>query len=228
MCTTEPSLAYIRDFSEVLTSEGGTSVDFYEAVDKRRTVREFRKEPVQKEKLLRVLAAGLKAPSHNHLREWEFILIKDFEQRKRVVDLGVTAKDFSEKEVQEATRTMNDWEKEAYLKALPVQRRMLMSSPELLIVCFRMRKELKECETLYDLNSYASVWTCIENILLAMAAEGLYGVTFMTRDTVPLKNMLGIPDDYEIATLIPIGYPEEHFVRQKPVSLKEKTHYDKW
>jgi len=56
----------------------------------------------------------------------------------------------------------------------------------------------------------------------------LYGVTFMTHDTVPLKNMLGIPDDYEIATLIQIGYPEEHFVRQNPVSLKEKTHYDKW
>jgi hypothetical protein len=33
--------------------------------------------------------AGLKAPSHNHLKEWEFILIKDFEQRKRAVDLGV-------------------------------------------------------------------------------------------------------------------------------------------
>jgi nitroreductase len=61
-----------------------------------------------------------------------------------------------------------------------------------------------------------------------MAAEGLYGVTFMTRETVPLKKMLGIPQDYEVATLIPIGYPEEYFVKQKPVSLKEKTHYNKW
>jgi 5,6-dimethylbenzimidazole synthase len=203
-------------------------VDFYEAVDKRRTVREFLPRPIETEKLLRVLAAGLKAPSHNHLREWEFILIEDFEQRRRVVDLGVTAKDFSEKEVQEATRTMSDWEKEAYLKALPVQRRMLMSSPQLLIVCFRMRKRLKECETLYDLNSYASVWACVENILLAMAAEGLYGVTFMARNTGPLKKMLGLPDDYEVATLIPIGYREDYFVKQKPVSLKEKIHYNRW
>jgi nitroreductase len=203
-------------------------VDFYEAVDKRRTVREFRQKPVEEQKLLRVLAAGLKAPSHNHLREWEFILIRDFEQRRSVVDLGVAAKDFSEKRVQEATRIMSDWEKEAYVKALPVQRRMLMSSPELLIICFKMRKHLKECETLYDLNSYASVWACIENILLAMATEGLYGVTFMAHDTARLKNMLGIPDDYEVATLIPMGYPEKYFVRQKPVTLKEKIHYDKW
>ncbi|MGA9350576.1 MAG: nitroreductase family protein [Anaerolineae bacterium] len=202
---------------------------FNEVVEKRRTVREFQSKLVEEEKLLRVLAAGLKAPSHNHLREWEFILMKDFEQRKRVVDLGVMAKDFSEEEIEEATEPMTDWEKEAYLKALPVQRRMLMSSPDLLIVCFRMRKSFKECEILYELNDFASVWACIENILLAMAAEGLYGVTFIIpHETVPLKKMLGIPDDYEVAALIPIGYPQEYFVKQKPVSLKEKIHYNKW
>ena len=202
---------------------------FNEVVEKRRTVREFQSKLVEEEKLLRVLAAGLKAPSHNHLREWKFILMKDFEQRKRVVDLGVMAKDYSEEEIEEATKPMTDWEKEAYLKALPVQRRMLMSSPDLLIVCFRMRKSFRECEILYELNDFASVWACIENILLAMAAEGLYGVTFIIpHETVPLKKMLGIPDDYEVAALIPIGYPQEYFVKQKPVSLKEKIHYNKW
>jgi nitroreductase len=62
-------------------------LELYETVEKRRTVREFQQKSVEEEKLLRVLSAGLRAPSHNHLREWEFILIKDFEQRKRVVDL---------------------------------------------------------------------------------------------------------------------------------------------
>jgi nitroreductase len=203
-------------------------MEFYEVINKRRTVREFQSKPIEAEKLQRILEAGLKAPSHNHLREWEFILVKDFEQRRRVVDLGVMAKDYSEKEVEKETRSMTEWEKEAYLKALPVQRRTLMSSPELLIVCFRMRKPFKECETLYELKNFASVWTCIENISLAMAAEGLYGVTFIPRETSPLKKLLGIPADYEVATLIPIGYPQEYFVKQKPISLKEKTHYNKW
>ena len=203
-------------------------MDFYEVVERRRTVREFQSKPVEEEKLLRVLAAGLKAPSHNHLREWEFILIKDFEHRKRIVDLGVMARDYAEKEVEEATRTMTDWEKEAYLKALPVQKRMLLSSPELLAVCFKMRKPLRECNTLYDLNCFASVWACVENVLLAMAAEGLHGVTFIPHETTSLKKMLGVPDDYEVAALIPIGYPQEYFVKQKPVSLKEKIHYNRW
>jgi nitroreductase len=91
-----------------------------------------------------------------------------------------------------------------------------------------MRKPLRECKTLYDLNNFASVWACIENTLLAMAAEGLYGVTFIPHETMPLKKMLCIPDDYEVAVLIPIGYPQEYFVKQKPLSLQEKIHYSKW
>lgn len=203
-------------------------MEFYEVVNKRRSVREFQSKPVEADKLQRILEAGLKAPSHNHLREWEFILVKDLEQRKKIVDQGVMARDYTEQEVERATRTMTNWEKEAYLKALPVQKRMLMSSPELLIVCFMMRRPFKEFKTLYELNNFASVWACIENILLAMAAEGLYGVTFIPRGTAPLKELLGIPDDYEAATLIPIGYPQEYFVKQKPVSLQEKIHHNKW
>jgi len=203
-------------------------MEFYEVVNKRRSVREFQSKPVEADKLQRIPEAGLKAPSHNHLRKWEFILVKDLEQRKKIVDQGVMARDYTGQEVERATRTMTNWEKEAYLKALPVQKRMLMSSPELLIVCFRMRRPFKEFKTLYELNNFASVWACIENILLAMAAEGLYGVTFIPRGTAPLKELLGIPDDYEAATLIPIGYPQEYFVKQKPVSLQEKIHHNKW
>jgi len=202
-------------------------MDFYEAVEKRRTVRKFQSKPVEEEKLMRVLAAGLKAPTHNHLREWEFILIKDSERREKVV-AAVKGRDFPEKEVEKAISKMEEWEKPAYLAALPVQKRMLLTSPELLVVCFRMRKSFKECKTFYDLNNFASVWACIENILLAMAAEGLYGVTFIARDTRPLKKMLNMPSDYEVAALIPIGYPEDYFVGQRPILLEEKLHCNRW
>lgn len=98
-------------------------MDFCEAVSNRRTVREFQSKPVEADKLQRILEAGLKAPIHNHLREWEFILAKDFEWRKKVLDSRAMAKDYSEQEVETETKSMTEWEKEAYLKALPVQRR---------------------------------------------------------------------------------------------------------
>jgi nitroreductase len=205
-------------------------VDFYEVVRRRRSVREFQSKPVEEEKLLRVLEAGLKAPSHNHLREWEFILVRDAEERKKVVDLSAKAENITdETELKRATESMADeLQKEMYLKALPVQKRMLMSAPELLVVCFRMKKSLKGCKTLYELNNFASIWTCIENILLAMAAEGLYGVTYIPHETMSLKRTLSIPEDYEIAALIPIGYPAPYDVKQKPVILQNKIHMNKW
>lgn len=205
-------------------------MEFYEVVSNRRSLRDFQSKPVEADKLMRVLEAGLKAPSHNHLREWEFIFVKDFEQRVRVVEMGARAEDvIDKKRLEEAVSGLtDDVQREMYLKALPVQKRMLLGSPELLVVCFRMRKPLGECKTLYELNNFASVWTCIENILLAMAAEGLYGVTYIPYETSSLKKSLGIPNDYEVATLIPIGYPQEYSVKQKPVSPQEKIHHDKW
>ncbi|UCE28540.1 MAG: nitroreductase family protein [Candidatus Bathyarchaeota archaeon] len=204
-------------------------MEFYEAVNKRRSVREFQTRPVEKGKLRRVLEAGLKAPSHNHLREWEFILIKDIDRRKEVFKLEPSSRDFTDEMVNEwAKDAPNESVKDMYLKALPIQRRMLMNAPELLVVCFRLKKTLKECRTLFDLNCFASVWACIENILLAMAAEGLYGVTKIPYETISLKKALRLPEDYEVAAIIPIGYPEGHLVRQKTVSLQEKTHHDKW
>lgn len=205
-------------------------MEFYEAVNFRRSVREFQTRPVEKEKLLRILEAGLKAPSNNHLRQWEFILVKDPDQRIKVAELVAKSKNIAnERELEKALDNWSDQlQKEMYRKALPVQEKMLVNSPELLVVSYRLRKPLKECEILYDLNDLASVWMCIENILLAMTAEGLYGVTSVPRETASLKKVLGVPDGYEVAAVIPIGYPEDYSINQKFVLLEEKLHYDKW
>jgi len=44
-------------------------MEFYAVVNRRRTVRAFLPRPVEDEKVMRVLDAGLKAPSGGHLRE---------------------------------------------------------------------------------------------------------------------------------------------------------------
>lgn len=203
---------------------------FYEVLNERRSVREFQSKPVEQEKLDRILEAGLKAPSHNHLREWEFVLLRNPKMRVKIVKEGVNAQDLTDgKALKDAVKDYeDDLQREMYLEALPVQQRMLLSSPELLVVCFRMKKRLDECRTLYELNSFASVWACIENILLAITAEGLGGVTYVPNDTSRLKAIMTIPDDYEVATLIPLGYSKPYAVKQKPTLLGEKMHIDKW
>jgi len=51
--------------------------DFYEVVNKRRTVRDFEDYPISDEVLTRIIDAGFKAPINDHMRDWHFIVIKD-------------------------------------------------------------------------------------------------------------------------------------------------------
>ena len=60
-------------------------MEFYDAVKKRRTVREFLDRPVPEAAVRRALAAGLRAPCNAHLKSWQFILLRDLEKRDKAV-----------------------------------------------------------------------------------------------------------------------------------------------
>jgi nitroreductase len=52
-------------------------MEFYDVVEKRRTIRDFTDQPVDREVVERILSAGMKAPSNDHLRNWEFVVVTD-------------------------------------------------------------------------------------------------------------------------------------------------------
>ena len=53
-------------------------MDIYEAMEKRRTIRIFKKRATE-EQLRKVILAGSKAPSAGNRQSWEFIMIDDLE-----------------------------------------------------------------------------------------------------------------------------------------------------
>jgi nitroreductase len=204
-------------------------MEFYEAVSKRRTVREFQSRPVEDDKVKRVLEAGLEAPSNAHLKSWEFILLRDREGRKHAVIDNLKARDLkSAEEIEKFLASFEDETlKSVYRKSLPLQLTMMLTAPELLIVSYKM-KPLGECRRLFDLNPLASAWMCIENIVLAMAAEGLFGCTYTPYDAGGLKKHLGVPDGCEIAAVIPFGYPAALPEEGAGERLEERLHIDRW
>lgn len=205
--------------------------EIYNVINWRHSVRKFLDKPIEEEKLRRILNAGLKAPSHNHMREWEFIFLRDPKKREAVMELGeVFSRTPDRKFLDEMLARIKDpLQKDVYTHSVPLQEKMILTAPELLLVCFKMTKPLHDCETLFDLNCYASAWTVVENILLAMAAEGLYGVTMVSFKTGKLKKLLKIPEEFEIATFIPIGYPEKGYkVKQLEVNVGDRIHIDEW
>jgi nitroreductase len=204
-------------------------MDLYEAIRRRRTVREFDDRPVDADKVERVLEAGLMAPSNGHQKFWEFILLKDLEERRTAVADALKARDLKDKvEIEKLVAGLsNEAVKEIYRRVLPVQLTMMLTAPEVLIVCYKM-KPLSEAKTLFNLNALASAWMCIENIVLAMAAEGLYGCTYTPYDAEALKSHLGVPQGYEIAAVIPFGYPASIPPPNEKEPLEGRLHIDHW
>jgi nitroreductase len=204
-------------------------MEFYEAVRRRRTVREFRRDPVPEEAVRRALAAGLQAPCNAHLKSWQFILLHDQEKRFQAVSQALQARDITDREeIERFVAPFADEElKNVYRRTLPLQLTMMRQAPELLVVLYKM-KPLGSCRTLFELNPLASVWMCIENIILALAAEGIFGCTYTPYEAKGLKEFLGVPAGYEIAAVIPFGYPKESPAAGEVENLAARLHIGGW
>lgn len=59
-------------------------MDFYEVVQKRRSVRTYKELPVPDDVLMRILEAARLAPSANNRQPWKFIVVRDRELRERL------------------------------------------------------------------------------------------------------------------------------------------------
>jgi nitroreductase len=204
-------------------------MEFYEALRARCTVREFLTKPVPEEVVQRVLAAGLLAPCNAHLKYWEFILLRDPAKRRETVVNSLGVRDIKDPQAIEALLAScgDDALKEVYRRALPLQLTMMLTAPEVLLVCYKM-KPLNQSQTLFELNPLASVWMCIENIMLALAAEGLYGCTYTPYQDAGLKEYLGIPTGYRVAAVIPLGYAAHTPAPRIPEDPAARLHMNKW
>ncbi len=204
-------------------------MEFYESVKKRRTVREFQEKAVPEEIVRRALAAGLRAPCNAHLKSWQFILLRDLERRDKAVVEKLKARDMKGgEEIERFVARFDEEElRKVYRRSLPRQQSMMLEAPELLLVCYKM-KPLAECRTLFELNPLASAWMCVENIMLALAAEGLFGCTYTPYESKGLKSFLGVPAGYEIAAVIPFGYPKDPPDENESENLDARLHIDGW
>ena len=208
-------------------------MDIYEAMAARRTVRVFTDRKIEPETLQKILGAGLLAPSNDHLRAWEFIVVDDISARLQLLDL--VGKDRTE---QNAVAVIDQWglvdpyQREMYIAAIPKQYQMLFNAGSLIIPCFRQKQPLLQPANLSALNGFASIWCCIENILLAAAAAGIFGVTRIpaAAESKHLQTVLNIPADYEIPCYLALGYPAQDVkaIPQHPIHVAERMHWNRW
>lgn len=207
-------------------------MELYEAIEKRRTIRDFEDKPIEEDIIKRILSAGLKAPTNNHLREWEFVIVNDKKERSRILNLeDMTSHDECEKMLDGFGMTDSD-QRGMYHIAMPRQFSMLYNSGCLILPFFKLREPLMNPSCLSSLNEFASIWCCIENILLAAAAEGILGVTRipMTEELEHIKKTVNHPDNYAMPCYIALGYPGKNakLPVQKEIKVEDRMHINHW
>ncbi len=208
-------------------------MDVYEAISRRMTIRDFSEKEIPMTIIRKILSAGLNAPTNDHLRQWEFILVQDQVIRKKLV-----GRIHAQQTEAGATALVNRWkltdpdQRQVYIKAIPKQKSMLLNAAVLIIPCFFQPGPLLQPESLSALNNFASIWCCIENILITAAAEGIYGVTRIPfePERKQMAKVLNIPAGYEVPCTMALGYPAEDAarMRQCSLSLDNKIHFNTW
>ncbi len=207
-------------------------MDFYDAVENRKTVREFLDKEVDFAAIKRILEAGNKAPTWNHNRNWSFIVLRTDEEKEFAFEYAkkIADKFDAEKYLKIPRPYPITLGQKMYAHAMPRQFTMLKDAPYVIIPVFKC-KELNG-ESVSKLNPFSTIWCVIENIFLAATAEGL-----SCSMRIPLneehdlvKAKLKVPATYMIPVFIGIGYadPDETELEQKYPELDKQIRFGKW
>ncbi len=208
-------------------------MELYEVLEKRRTYRDFSDSEVNDAILNRVIGAAFKAPTNDHLRQLEFVVVRGRENIANVIAPLAKNMEAFKKLVAEVDESDDKDKMAMFADALPKQQKMLMGSGLLIIPFFRQLTcpLLKPAEQ-SSLNYFASAWCALENMLLAATNEGL-GAVFhipVSDEADKIKTILHAPEDYEMTCLLTIGYPaEDAFLpKQKEIKIEGRIHENIW
>lgn len=210
-------------------------MDIYTAINTRRTVRDFENRAIEMEIIEKLLDAGLKAPTNDHMRSWEFVIVNNKDTRLKLLE-GV--KESVPGTTSEIINDVESWgmtdkqQKDMYLDAMPKQQSMIYNAGCLILPFFREDDPVLQPKNIHSLNEFASMWCCIENILLAAVSEGIFGVTRIPNynESERIKKIIGHPDNYFLPCYIALGYPAQNakVITQKDISVKDRIHFNLW
>lgn len=199
-------------------------MEFYQVVNKRRTIRDFENREIPQDVLERILDAGLKAPSSDHMRAWAPVVLTE---RASIAQVASLVKPYPCNISTPATPLQ-----EMFKIAFPRQSSMLRDAGCLILPYFLQKAAMYKPGNVFGLINYGAIWALIENILLAATAEGLGGAIHVPVGTEEkaIHDVLGVPAEYTLPAVIAVGYPTNDAPTPTQVSatVAEKVHWGKW
>ncbi len=189
-------------------------IGLFDAIYTTRALRRLKPDPLSEETLFQLLDAAIRAPSGQNAQDWRFVVVTEPEIKQRMQSwalvgwTGYQSRYAAEPELMDKLpRTQR-----LSLRGVEYLAHHLAAVPAIIVVCgLRGRHS----------SPGGSAFPAIQNLLLAARGLGLGASIF----NLPLSHAdelmetLGIPENNQIYSLIPVGYPEDQHgpVRRKPV-----------
>ncbi len=172
-------------------------LEFYEVVERRRSVRRFHTNSEVGDGVVRCLVgAACMAPSAGNSQPWRFIIVRDKMLLQRLAEVNtrfsrLAWEAFDSETAKDMASRGGRWNK-SYVAELPV----------VIVVCYR-----RGVKGIPDELMLASTWCAIENMLLAATAEGMGSCpyTLFRGEEKAVKELFEIPKDCRIACIVHVG-----------------------
>ena len=179
-------------------------MEVLEAIKTRRSIRKYKPDPVDDEKLEKVLEAARQAPSWANTQCWQFVVVRDAQTKGLLCDT---------------------------LSETNPARDAVRNAPIVIVACAEMgRAGYKSGEVTTDKGDWFmfDVALAMHNLVLAAHALGLGTVYVGLFDAKKAASILSLPEEYCTVAMTPLGYPDETKEARSRKELADFVHYDKW
>ena len=178
---------------------------------------------MKQEKIQRILDAGNKAPSFDHMRKWSFIVITDDAAKLKAIEcIKVLPCN-----IEEPKNPFQEMVKIAF----PKQRAMFEQAKVLILPIFKRDARIVDEESFgRRFMDFTEIWCVIENIFLATTNEGLAYTMRIPTDKQPqeILSAVGCPEGYILPCMIGIGYAETNAEFPTQIYPENNIHWNKW
>lgn len=200
---TEPHFAPL-DFQRFSDDEMIRRAREFEAdVQRRRSVRHFKSDPVPREVIELALASAGSAPSGAHQQPWSFVVVTEPELKREIRE----AAEAEERENYEG-RMSPEWIEVLQPLGTTAEKPFLEIAPALIVV-FRQAYGFAEGRKIKHYYTQESVGLAVGFLLAALHHAGLATLTHTPSPMGFLEEILGRPESERAFVLIPVGYPVE-------------------
>ncbi|HYP92886.1 MAG TPA: nitroreductase family protein [Mycobacterium sp.] len=204
-------------------------MDLYDVMRTTGAARQYTDHPLPDEVLERILENARFAPSGGNRQGTHVVVVRDPQTRGQLAELAIPGARRYIAQIRNGEGPWNplqpcgvDAETIAAVEVPPGS--PLRDAPVVLVVCVDLAVVAAFDQELDRIGivSGASVYPFVWNILLAARNEGYGGVltTAAVAEEPRVKELLGIPEDYAIAAVLPLGKPVRQITKltRKPVA----------